>query len=79
MQPEAICIQAVALAMLSSRHWKKLAESTGSTNAQPTGMTTLFSLLEQKVGEQLEAISAQSDVASKEMSLEKVIVVVSQQ
>ena len=37
---------------MRERHWKKLAENTGVTTAQPTAMTTLFSLLEQKVGDQ---------------------------
>ena len=58
---------------MRERHWKKLAEKTGSTSAQPTGVTTLFSLLEQNVGEHLEAINEQSDIASKEMSLEKTL------
>ena len=58
---------------MRERHWKKLAEKTGSTSAQPTGVSTLFSLLEQNVGEHLEAINEQSDIASKEMSLEKTL------
>ena len=66
-------LQAILNPGMRERHWKKLAEKTGTTTAQPTPVTTLFSLLEQKVGEQLEAINEQSDIASKEMSLEKAL------
>ena len=37
---------------MRDRHWKKLAEQTGTTTAQPTNVSTLYSMLEQKVGDQ---------------------------
>ena len=67
------CMQAMLNPGMRERHWKKLAEKIGAPRRSPTTMSTLFSLLEQNVGEHLEAIKEQSDIASKECSLEKTL------
>ena len=57
---------------MRDRHWKVLAETIG-TPIQPNEMSTLSVMLEQRVGDHLEAIQEQSDAASKEFSLEKTL------
>ena len=65
-------IQAMLNPGMRDRHWKGLATSIGHA-IQPNDMTTLSSLLEQKVGDHLDKIQEASDTASKEFSLEKAL------
>ena len=63
-------IQAMLNPGMRGRHWEMLTVSCGGS-VQPNEMTTLASLLVQKVGDHIDKIQEASDVASKEFSLEK--------
>ena len=65
-------IQAMLNPGMRDRHWKGLAEQIGHA-VQPNEMSTLSSMLEQKVGDHLDSIQEMSDTSSKEYSLEKAL------
>jgi dynein heavy chain len=65
-------IQAMLNPGMRDRHWKSLANTIGYS-IQPNDMTTLSSLLEQKVGDHLDQIQEASDTASKEFALERLL------
>merc|ERR1712185_746296 len=57
---------------MRDRHWKGLADTLGKP-VQPNEMSTLASLLEQKVGDYIDQIQEASDTASKEFALERLL------